>query len=241
MEGKEAILAQAQAALQHATHLDLQAHPIAMAFAAGALTLAGEVPSVKCKKLALAAAGAVSGVTGIVDRLRVSPAERLGDGAVRDAVCEQLLRDVDFLNCTVRAQVKGQLETMRLAVGDSSGSIEVSVEDGVATLTGQVISLSHKRLAGALAWWARGCRDVINGLEVVPPEDDNDDELTDALRLVLETDPLVPAEQIAIHTHHYAVTLDGVVATEEEKQRAELDAWCVFAVDRVVNRIEVRP
>lgn len=241
MEDKEAVLTQVQGAVQRGTHLDLQIHPIAMELDKGVLTLEGEVPSLKCKKLALAAAGAVAGVTGIADRLRVTPAERLGDGAVRDSVCEQLLRDVDFLNCCLQVRVKGKPETLRVASGDLSGSMEVAVEDGVITLTGQVISLSHKRLAGALAWWARGCRDVVNGLEVVPPEDDNDDELTDALRLVLETDPLVPAEQIAIHTHNYAVALDGVVATEEEKHRAEFDAWCVFAVDRVINRLEVRP
>jgi osmotically-inducible protein OsmY len=36
------------------------------------------------------------------------------------------------------------------------------------------------------------------------------------------------------------VTLAGCVRTAEERRRAELDAWCLFAVDRVVNRIEVR-
>jgi osmotically-inducible protein OsmY len=76
---------------------------------------------------------------------------------------------------------------------------------------------------------------------VVPPEEDSDDEVTDALRLVLETDPLVPADQIGIRTRNHVVTLEGVVTTEEEKKRAELDAWYLFAVDRVINHIEVRP
>ena len=80
-----------------------------------------------------------------------------------------------------------------------------------------------------------------NGLEVVPPKEDSDDEVTDALRLVLETDPLVPADQIGIRTRNHVVTLEGVVTTEEEKKRAELDAWYPFAVDRVINHIEVRP
>ena len=137
-------------------------------------------------------------------------------------------------------RAKGQVETLRAPIGNSSGSIELSVETGVITLTGQVISLSHKRLAGVLAWWARGCRDVVNGLEVVPSEEDNDDEVTDALRLVLETDPYVHADQIGIGTRDYVVTLEGVVASEEERQRAETDAWCLFAVDKVINHIEVR-
>jgi osmotically-inducible protein OsmY len=76
----------------------------------------------------------------------------------------------------------------------------VEVTDGVVTLNGDVPSLSHKRLAGALAWWVPGCRDVVNGLEEVPPEEDNDDELTDAVRLVLEKNPFVNATKIRVHS-----------------------------------------
>lgn len=240
MQPIEAVVKQVEAALQHVSRIDLQRFPLAMDFRDGSLILEGEVADIACKKLALEAAGAVSGVRGIVDRLRVAPSERLGDGAVRDSVCELLLRDVDFQNCTLRTRMSGQVHSRREAMADSSGSIEVSVADGVVTLTGQVISLSHKRVAGVLAWWARGCRDVINGLAVEPPEDDNDDEVTDAVRLVLETDPLVPADQIGIGTRNYVVTLTGVVSTEEEKKQAEMDAWYVFAVDKVINHIEVR-
>ena len=46
---------------------------------------------------------------------------------------------------------------------------------------GAAISLSHKRLAGVLAWWTPGCRDVVNSLDIVPPERDSDEEVQDAL------------------------------------------------------------
>jgi osmotically-inducible protein OsmY len=103
-----------------------------------------------------------------------------------------------------------------------------------------MISHSHKRLAGVLAWWTPGCRDVVNSLYVEPAEEDNDGEVVDALRLALEMDPLVDAAQIRARCRNYVVTLDGFVRTEEERRQAERDAWCLFAVDRVVNRIEVR-
>ena len=102
-----------------------------------------------------------------------------------------------------------------------------------------MISLSHKRLTGALAWWTPGCRDVINGLEVVPPEEDSDGEVVDAVRLVLEKDPLVHAEQIRVSAQDYVVTLEGLVGTTDERKMAELDAWYVFAVNKVINRLEV--
>ena len=129
---------------------------------------------------------------------------------------------------------------MRDVRGERSGDIEVAIEDGVIVLEGAVRSLSHKRVLGALAWWTPGCRDVVNALDVVPPEEDNDGEVLDALRLVLEMDPLVRADQITARCRNYVVTLEGCVRNDEERRRAELDAWTLFAVDKVVNRIDVR-
>jgi osmotically-inducible protein OsmY len=94
-------------------------------------------------------------------------------------------------------------------------------------------------LAGVLAWWVPGSRDVVNGLEEAPPEEDNDDEVTDAVRLVLEKDPFVNADQIRISTQNYVVTLEGLVLNKEVKEMAEFDAWYVFGVDKVVNKLIV--
>lgn len=91
----------------------------------------------------------------------------------------------------------------------ASGAIEVAVDKGVVTLNGQVASLSQKRMAGVLAWWVPGSRDVINGLEISPPEEDNDDEVIDGIRLALEKDPFVNATQIRVRCRDYAVTLEG--------------------------------
>ncbi|MBI4986400.1 MAG: BON domain-containing protein [Rhodocyclales bacterium] len=238
--GNDGILRKAQAAIEREAHLDTQAFPIRMEFRDGALLLAGEVPHIGAKKLALRAVAKVEGVGAVADRLRVAAGPTAGDGTTRDAVCRWLLRDIDFQNCGLAARIKGQLETLRVAGADASGNVEVAVTDGVVTLAGTVISLSHKRLAGALAWWAQGCRDVVNELAVVPPEEDSDDEIADALRLVLESDPSVHAAQIGIDSRDRVVTLAGVVPSAGERTRAEMDAWSVFAVDKVVNRLEVR-
>lgn len=58
---------------------------------------------------------------------------------------------------------------------------------------------------------------MVNSLEVVPPEEDSDDEVADALRLVLEKDPLVLADQIRAGVSNWVVTLEGLVGGEEEK------------------------
>ncbi|WP_243688888.1 BON domain-containing protein [Geotalea toluenoxydans] len=120
----------------------------------------------------------------------------------------------------------------------ASGAIEVAVDKGVVTLNGQVASLSQKRMAGVLAWWVPGSRDVINGLEISPPEEDNDDEVIDGIRLALEKDPFVNATQIRVRCRDYAVTLEGLVTNETERRMAEADAWYVFRVDSVKNLLQ---
>lgn len=239
METSDAVLKKIRAAFELEHRINLHHHPIAMAFDNGVLTLEGEVQDIAAKKLALELGGAENGVRGVVDRLRIIPSEHRGDGDIRDAICGFLLQEPNLFNATVKSWQKERMEILRNAGVESAGTIVVSVENGVITLNGAVLSLSHKRLAGVLAWWTPGCRDVVNGLEVVPPEKDSDDEVADALRLVLEKDPLVHADQIRASVSNSVVTLEGLVGDEEERRMAELDAWYLFAVDKVINRIEV--
>jgi len=238
MSQKNHVIREVQGALEYETRINLHRFPVAIGFTDGAVILEGEVERLAAKKLALERAAAVEGVRGVIDRLHVAPSERKGDGAIRDSLASALLGQAELRDCTIRSGARGRVETLRDA--GASGEIEAAVEDGIVTLEGHVVSLSHKRLAGVLAWWAPGCRDVVNSLDVQPPEEDSDDEVLDALRLVLEMDPLVQAGQVRASCRDYVVTLDGLVRTEEERRRAEDDAWCLFAVDNVVNRIEVR-
>jgi len=239
MSDRQQIVKQVRRALEFETRVNLHRHPITIGFADGAVVLEGKAADVAAKKIALELAGAVEGVRGVIDRLRVAPTEHRGDGAVRDILCGFLLNESELRACSIRLRGNG-VEVLREAPADGTGEIEVAVENGVITLEGSVISLSHKRVAGVLAWWTPGCCDVLNSLDVHPPEEDNDAEIVDALRLVLEIDPLVDAAQIRARCDGYVVTLDGCVRSDHEKRQAERDAWSLFAVDKVVNRIEVR-
>lgn len=242
MQNGNLILKSVRAAFEREPRINLHRHAIHLEMTEDhALILEGEVHSVAAKKLALELAGATPGVRGVVDRLHLAPAERRGDGAILDSITSLLLGTRDLQNCALSVLKQGQTITLQEARGeDASGDILVSVKEGVVTLDGWVISLSHKRMAGVLAWWAPGCRDVVDAVEVLPPEQDNDDEVSDALSLVLEMDPMIPHPgQIRVHTRNYVVTLEGLVGSEAEKNRAEQDAWCLFAVDKVINHLAV--
>lgn len=242
MKNGNPVLKTVWAALEREPHINLHRWPVRLDLTDdNALVVEGDVGSVAAKKRMLEIAGTTPEVRGVVDRLRVAPSEHKGDGEILDGLMALLLDARELKNCSLRVMKKGQVITVREAGGeDASGDILAAVADGVVTLDGWAISLSHKRLAGVLAWWVPGCRDVVDGLEVTPPEQDNDDEVSDALSLVLEMDPMIPHPgQIRIHTDNYVVTLEGLVASQAEKDRAEQDAWCLFAVDKVINHLAV--
>jgi osmotically-inducible protein OsmY len=240
MTDKETVLKEVRAALERERRINLHRYPIRMDYGNGELTLEGEVETLAAKKLSMELAIAVPGVSIIVDRLRVEPSVRMGDGAVLDAVRDALIEEPVLQNCAIRIRSKGRVETAREALLEPSGSIEISVDDGVVLLDDRVTNLIQKRLAGVLAWWVPGSRDVINGVEVNPPEEDRDDLVAEALRIVLEKDRFVHADQIRVSAKNYVITLEGVVRTEVEKRMAENDAWYVFGVDKVVNNLTVR-
>ena len=242
MQNGNPILKSLRASLEREPRINLHRWPVQIDLTDDSvLILEGDVGSIAAKKLALELAGATPDVRGVVDRLHVAPAEPRGDGAILDGLTALLLDARELKNCTLRAIRKGETVTLQEINDDNaSGDILIEVLEGVVTLDGWVISLSHKRMAGVLAWWVPGCRDVVDALEVQPPEQDNDDEVSDALSLVLEMDPMIPDPgQIRVSTQNYVVTLEGLVATEEVRQRAEQDAWCLFAVDRVINQLAV--
>ncbi len=199
----------------------------------------GEVDHIAGKKLALEAVARVPGVSIIVDRLHVCPASPMRDGEIRDKVRDALLEEVALASSAVRVWVKGEPEIAR-EPPDATGTIDVKVENGVVTLDGDVAGHGQKRIAGVLAWWVPGSRDVINGIGVTPPEQDSEAGITDAVLQVLEMDPFINTESIQVYTRRAVVTLDGTVPREVERKLAEDDAWYVFGVDKVVNRLAIR-
>ncbi|MDH3687919.1 MAG: BON domain-containing protein [Gammaproteobacteria bacterium] len=235
------VLEQVRIALRSDPRVDLGRYPIDMHFDAGVLTLSGEVGTVAAKKLALERAAALECVNSIVDRLHIMPTKRSGDGVIRHHIRDGLLGDPAMRDCSVRVRVGATVEMARDLAPGSPYSIEISVNDGVATLDGEVPSLCHKRLAGVLAWWIPSCRDVINGLAEVPAQQDDDGELVDAVQLVLERNRLVDATHVKVSAEHYIVTLEGYVTSREQRAMTESDAWYVFGVDDVRNKLEVRP
>jgi osmotically-inducible protein OsmY len=160
---------------------------------------------------------------------------------IRIHVRNGLIGETGFEGIEIREFDDGAFHQIRGAPLGPLGDIGIEVGEGVVILTGKVPSLTSKRLAGVIAWWVPGVRDVVNGLAVEPDEEDGPDRIAEAVRIVLEKEPYVQADHVKVGVRKTIVRLTGSVRTVTERRAAERDAWMIFAVDDVINEIDVSP
>lgn len=240
MQPPESIIKQIEAALERDIRINTHVSQISITVMDDQITLTGEVPDIASKRAAIdAAIRALDGSRIVADRLRIKTDNPRQDLDLKQHAARALLNEPVFSEYTLRAKAAEQTETLRDR-GTENKVILLGIQNGSITLSGLVESLTHGRLAEVLMWWTEGCQYVDNQLQVQPPEQDNDYEITDAIRTVLEKDPLVHAGQLSVGTAGGVVVLHGSIASREEKQVAIKDVWCVPGVSDVVDRIETR-
>lgn len=212
-----------------------------LAFGEGVLAVDGEVADVKTKKLLLERLAASQGVELVDDRVRVAPAESMGDAEIRDRLLAALAGDSTFDECAIEVVDAGAARRVREARADGTekGAIRIGVTSGVVTLEGVVPSRNHARLAAALAWWIPGSRDVKDLLGPRFHEEFDELDLVEGVRIVLEKDPLVDAGQIRVSAEGTSVTLAGTVAGALERDAAVRDAWFVPDVSNVIDDLAI--
>jgi osmotically-inducible protein OsmY len=238
MIDSEAALAGVRRALRRDPRIDFDRQTVGLTFANGELLLSGEVGDIAAKRLAVERAASAPLVTTVFDELRVRPAELLPDAEISELVRKALVEEPALAGCTMRQRIAAHLEFVHSPL-TSVGRIDMTVARGLVTFAGEVPSLTQKRLAGALAWWTPGVRDVVNNLVVLPAQEDSDDEVCSAVRLVLDRDPALRASGIRVSAQDRRVTLDGTVPSPSAVAAAEHDAWFVSGVCDVVNRLRV--
>ena len=208
----------------------------------GVAVLSGEVEEIGVKRRATRIACELFGADRVEDRLTVRPAQAREDGAISAALSAAFLDESVYRRFSLNLWRKEQISILRdVPASMSEGHLDLMVDEGIVTLSGEVWSLSHSRLAEVMAWWIPGVRCVSNHIAIVPEESDNDDEITDAVRLALEKDPLVHSEQIRVTTRNGVVILEGLVRGPEERHMAEVDVWFVASgATGISNQIQVQ-
>ena len=125
-------------------------------------------------------------------------------------------------------------------IGESS--INVEVNDAVATLTGAVSSYARKIAAQEAAHRVACVLDVANDIEVkaIDRFARTDTEIASAVRSALEWDALVPNELIQSTVTDGWVTLEGAVDYWREREDAERAILRLAGTVGVINKITIR-
>jgi len=218
------------AALAQDGDINLHAYPIHISYK-DTLRLEGEVANIIAKRKARRIVMQLSGLSNIEDHLQLRPGEQRHGKVLLDATVDALSQELAFRDMRVYTGLAVKPETPQW--------ISVTVEGCVVRLDGQVNSLSHRRLAEVISWWVPGTCNVHNHLRVHPSEQDSDDEISDAIRLILEKDPLLHAESISANTHARVVTLEGYVHSQEQGRMAVYDCWYVPGVHDVKDNLRL--
>jgi hyperosmotically inducible protein len=118
-------------------------------------------------------------------------------------------------------------------------SIEVSVVKGVATLRGTVQSYRQKLAAIENLESIRGCRDIVDGIAVVPAVAVPDEEIAENVRHALDSHADITKEVITVSARSGVVKLEGNVASTWERDLARDVALSVRGVREVKDLLLV--
>lgn len=235
-EAPQDLLDDIRAALERDPQINLHDWPLKVWSQNGRVVLDGQVADITAKRKAVShAQERLSGSYPLLDLVRVATETR-GEKEIANRIAWALAEEPVFADYALYEETQGQTE-IRQQPDAQRGRIKVSVDEDRVTLSGQVSSLTHWRMAEVLAWWTEGCGLLENQLEVIPPQEDRDEEITDAVRMVLEKDPLVNAEQIQVSTSNAVVHLKGLAGNDEEKRLMVRDAWYIPGLREVRDEI----
>ncbi len=121
----------------------------------------------------------------------------------------------------------------------SFSSIEVSVKNGIVTLSGTADSLWAQQRATELPQAIRGVRGVIDRISVGPLGTTNDSALKEQLAYLFLEDPVVERDDIHVDVAKGVVSLKGRVHSRQEKHTALNLAKMVKGIREVRDLLKV--
>jgi osmotically-inducible protein OsmY len=195
----------------------IDSEAIAVSADDGVVTLRGTVGSFRQKREAKLAAERVRGVTTVNNALdvRVLTEHRREDAELRGDVLQALI-----LDALVPA------------------TIDVTVKDGIVTLTGTAQWRYQRDEAEFVTANVRGVIDVENDVDVMSPLPDAG-EVHQSITEALERNATLDADHIAVSSAAGRVTLTGSVRSWSERDAAVSAAWSAPGVLTVDDRLRV--
>lgn len=188
------------------------------------VTLSGSVSNYRDYLEAIHKARDIGSVTGVISHLQVD-APAVPDRELRDQLAQRLTYD-------------------RIGMGQIFNNLTLSVHDGVIKVGGQVRDYADRDSALDIIANTKGVRGVTDDISVAPTSQFDDDIRYRAARAIygnpsLRRYWLNPAHPIRIVVVNGHVTLEGVVASQLDKQLAGNAVRSLPGVFSVQNNLEI--
>lgn len=117
--------------------------------------------------------------------------------------------------------------------------VDVRVNAGIVTLSGDTFTLLAKRQAVRLLGSLRGVRAIVDRTKVLPTQR-RDEEVFADVQAALQADPVARDSEICVQVEEGRVTLGGTVDSFPERRLAETAVAGVRGVTEISNKIEIR-
>jgi len=205
----------------------IKSHGLWVTVIDGKVVLTGKVNSWAERREAELLATEVRGVKAVDDKLEVDYQTKRPDERIKLDVIAAIHRDVYLTGLP----------------------IQVSVYNGLVTLTGEVGNAYQKDRASERCQWINNVKSIDNKIEVKwwrersvreKLESPSDSQLKQTVRDALYQDMRIEPFDVTVDASYGHVTLRGAVPTYRQKQLAELDARDVVGVAWVSNLLSVR-
>jgi osmotically-inducible protein OsmY len=197
----------------------LDSRQIGVAVKNGVVSLTGHVSSFAERNAAEEAAQRVSGVRAIANDILV------------ELSFDKTLTDAEVAENAVAA--------LKSNVAIPSDMITLLVKDGWINLRGQVSYWYQKNAALNAVANLRGVRGVTNGITIVCKTTPSD--VTSRIEDAFRRQARIDADKIRVQVTDGVVTLEGDVASYQERQQAASAAWQAPGVSQVIDKLTVRP
>lgn len=175
---------------------------------------------------------------------RAIPAMEIEDGV---RLAREIRQSDDNLAATLREALREEPALQGVSVLEPGSRppplektwIGVRARDGILYLGGWLDNLAAKAVAEGLAWETGACRDVKNFISHEPLSTCFDDEITSALRTLIDEHPRLPSQSIEVSVEKGVVIMKGVVTDPAQRGLAKSLGWFVPAVRDVQDYLRL--